>query len=168
MNTIMDEAIILLGHGSRVSGAAEDMSRVALRLKEKYGYALVETCSMSRLGPRFAEVFERCVAQGVRKVIVIPYFLHSGLHLVLDIPRMLQEKAREYPQVEIVLGKNLGFDESLVDLVEKRIRESQSSPDVRSLKLKGREHYPLPPGELEFVPLPPELAIRYNSEDPDH
>ncbi len=166
MEKTMHEAIILLGHGSRVSGAAEDMNRVAARLKDKYGYAMVETCSMSRLGPRFPEIFERCVARGVKKVVVVPYFLHSGLHLVLDIPQMLQEKAREFPDVEIVFGKNLGFDEALVDLVEKRIQESVSLPDVRSLRLRGRAHYPLPPGEMEFVPLPPELAARYNSDDP--
>lgn len=166
MKRTADEAIILLGHGSRVSGAAEDMNRVAARLKDKYGYARVETCSMSRLGPRFPEIFERCVAGGAKKVVVVPYFLHSGLHLVLDIPQMLQEKAREFPGVEIVFGKNLGFDEALVDLVEKRIRESIGLPDVRNLRLKGRAHYPLPPGEMEFVPLPPELAARYNPEDP--
>ena len=141
---------------------------MGIRLKEKFGYAMVETCSMSRLGPRFPEVFERCVAQGARKIIVIPYFLHSGLHLVLDIPQMLQEKGREFPDVEIVLGKNLGFDEGLVDLVERRIQEALDFPDVRTQKLKGKDHYPLPPGELEFVPLPPERATRYNPEDPHH
>ncbi|HSR13919.1 MAG TPA: CbiX/SirB N-terminal domain-containing protein, partial [Thermodesulfobacteriota bacterium] len=72
MKQAADHAIILLGHGSRVSGAAEDMNRVAARLKEKYGYPMVETCSMSRLGPRFPEVFDRCVANGATRVVVLP------------------------------------------------------------------------------------------------
>ena len=50
---VKDEAIILMGHGSRVPEAGKDMEEVARRLKEKYGYPRVEICSMSGLGPRF-------------------------------------------------------------------------------------------------------------------
>ncbi len=75
------EAILLLGHGSRVPDAARNMQKTAERLKEKHGYALVEICFMSRLGPHFPEVFEKCVLLGATKVLVIPYFLHMGLHL---------------------------------------------------------------------------------------
>jgi hypothetical protein len=35
------EAIILLGHGSRVPEAGKDMERVAARLREKYGYPII-------------------------------------------------------------------------------------------------------------------------------
>ena len=161
------EAIILLGHGSRIPGAGEGMEQVARRMRERFPAEIIEICYMSRIGPHFPEVFESCVAKGARKIVVFPYFLHSGLHLVLDIPSMLQEKAREFPHVEIVFGKNLGFDETLVDLVEKRLRESEGLPDVRNLKLKDKAHYPLAPGEMEFVPMPPEAAARYHSEDPN-
>jgi sirohydrochlorin ferrochelatase len=79
------------------------------------------------------------VAQGATKVVVVPYFLHSGLHLMEDIPDLLREKAREYPDVKLILGKNIGFDECLVDLVIKRLEESQNLPDVRELKLPEKE-----------------------------
>ena len=107
-----DEAIILLGHGSRVPEAGKDMERVAARLRQKYGYPLVEVCFMSRLGPHFPEVFEKCVNLGATKVLVIPYFLHSGLHLVLDLPEMLQEQARRFPAVTLQMGRGFGFDET--------------------------------------------------------
>ena len=44
---------------------------------------------------------------------------------------MLREKAAEYPDMTLILGKCLGYDESLVDLVERRAMESLASPDVR-------------------------------------
>jgi len=156
-----DETIILLGHGSRVPGAGRDMEEVAQRLKDKYGYPRVEICFISRLGPHFPEIFEKCVNLGAKKVLAIPYFLHEGLHLLLDIPEMMQEEAKKFPHVKLMLGRSLGFDEGLVDLVERRIEQSKDVCDVRDLPLPGREEYPIPPGQCEFVPMLPDEAARY-------
>ncbi len=158
---LRDETIILMGHGSRVPGASRDMEEVAQRLKDKYGYPRVEICFISRLGPHFPEVFEKCVNQGAKKVLAIPYFLHEGLHLLLDIPEMMQKEAKRFPHVKLMLGRSLGFDEGLVDLVERRIEESKGLCDVKDLTLPGREEYPIPPGQCEFVPMLPEEAARY-------
>jgi len=163
-----DKAIILLGHGSRVPDAGKNMERVALGLKQRYGYAIVEICYMSRLGPHFPEVFKKCVAQGAADITVIPYFLHDGLHLVLDIPEMLQELAAEYPHVKVVLGRNLGFDDVLVDLVERRISDSMDFCDVRDLVLPPRRQFPVPPGQCVFVPMDPEEATDYLQRNRGH
>jgi precorrin isomerase len=162
--SLRDETIILMGHGSRVPGAGKDMEEVAQRLKDKYGYPRVEICFISRLGPHFPEIFEKCVNQGAKKVLAIPYFLHEGLHLLLDIPEMMQEEAKRFPHVKLILGRSLGFDEGLVDLVERRIEESKDHCDVRDLTLPGRREYPVPPGQYEFVPMLPEEAARYRKE----
>lgn len=159
--SLRDETIILMGHGSRVPGAGKDMEEVAQRLKDKYGYPRVEICFISRLGPHFPEIFEKCVNQGAKKVLAIPYFLHEGLHLLLDIPEMMQQEAKKFPHVKLMLGRSLGFDEGLVDLVERRIEESKDLCDVRDLPLPGREKYPIPPGQCEFVPMLPDEAARY-------
>jgi precorrin-8X/cobalt-precorrin-8 methylmutase len=157
------EAIILLGHGSRVPEAGRDMEQVARRLQERYISPLVEVCSMSRLGPHFPEVFEKCVQQGVTSVVVIPYFLHSGLHMRLDIPEMLQEEVRKFPHVKVCLGRGFGFDELLVDLVQRRIEEAREVCDVRNLMLPSKEEFPVPPGQCEFVPMPPSEAAKFRS-----
>ncbi|HUL20460.1 MAG TPA: precorrin-8X methylmutase [Thermodesulfobacteriota bacterium] len=159
--SLRDETIILMGHGSRVPGAGRDMEEVAQRLKDKYGYPRVEICFISRLGPHFPEIFEKCVKQGAEKVLAIPYFLHEGLHLLLDIPEMMQKEANKFPHVKLMLGKSLGFDEGLVDLVERRIEESKDLCDVKDLTLPGREEYPIPPGQCEFVPMLPDEAAKY-------
>jgi sirohydrochlorin ferrochelatase len=128
------EAIILFGHGSRIPGAGEGMEQVAARMRDKLPPGIIEICYMSRLGPHFPEVFESCVARGVTKIIIMPYFLHTGLHLMEDIPELLRDKAEQYPHVKLVLGKNLGFDECIVDLVIKRLVESKDLPDIREQK----------------------------------
>jgi hypothetical protein len=124
------EAIILLGHGSRVPGAGEGMEQVARRIREKGGFFIIETCSMQRLGPKLTDALEKCVGAGAKRVIVIPYFLHAGVHMREDIPELLREEGHRHPGIEIILGKNLGYDESLADLVVRRIEESRGLPVI--------------------------------------
>ncbi len=147
--------------------AGKHMEKVAEGLKQRFGYGMVEICYMSRLGPHFPEIFEKCVHAGARDVVVIPYFLHDGLHLVLDIPEMMQEIAAKYPDVRLVLGRNLGFDDVLIDLVGRRIEDSQDCCDVREMPLPPRRQFPVPPGQYEFVPMTPEEAAKFLQEDID-
>ncbi len=78
---------------------------------------------------------------GATKVLVIPYFLHMGLHLLLDIPKMMQQEGKKYPQVELVLGKGLGYDELLVDLVHQCIQKSQEEKDVEKYDFTARRKF---------------------------
>ncbi len=158
ISSSIPDAVVLLGHGSRVAGAGKSMENVAQVLKEKYGYQVVETCHMSRLGPHFPAAFESCLAKGARHILLIPYFLHEGVHMKLDIPAMMQAAVADHPGVRLVLGKNLGFDPVLADLVQKRIEESVDLLDVRKLILPEEDAFPIPPGQCEFVAMLPDEA----------
>ncbi len=157
-------AIILLGHGSRVQQAGDSMEMVATTLRERYGYSRVACCFMSRLGPHLPETLRALVAAGETRILVIPYFLHTGLHLRLDIPELLQREALRYPGVTVQFGAHLGYDDILAALVHRRIVASMDAPDVRDLRLPTRSDFPLPPGQHEFVPMPPEEAKRYAAD----
>jgi sirohydrochlorin ferrochelatase len=126
-------AVILIGHGSRAMGADDDMERIAGRLRAVAGGRIVDLCRMAGRGTSFGEVFERCVRQGAKTVIVIHYFLHFGVHLRHDIPEMLRDAVARHPEVRLVLGRHLGYDDALVTLVEKRIVESAVLWDIRDL-----------------------------------
>lgn len=128
------DAVILLGHGSRVPDASQGMERVCAALKSTGEFGFVDFCHMSQLGPNFPEVFARAVKAGARKVLVMPYFLHFGQHMRADIPEILRAEATKAPGVSVVLGRHLGYDDVLVDLVRRRMGESLALPDVRELK----------------------------------
>ncbi len=140
------------------------MEKVACRLSEYVHYDIVETCYMSRLGPHFEETLEKCVKQGAKTVVLIPYFLNTGLHMKLDIPVKMKKEAEKYPAVKLVFGKNLGFDELLVEIVKKRIEESLQLCDVRKIHLEPKDRYKLPAEELEYVAMSQEEAKRFKAE----
>lgn len=161
-------AIILLGHGSRVPGAGEGMEKATQLLKEKYHFEMVEGCYMSRIGPHFPETLAACVENGATDVLVIPYFLNTGLHIHIDIPEMMQIEAEKYPDIRLVYGKPMGYDDLVVEILKKRIEESMDFPDVRKLKLAPREAFPVPEGQGEFVEMSPEDAKHYHGEHSHH
>jgi sirohydrochlorin ferrochelatase len=134
-------AVILIGHGSRAAGADEDMERIADALRRTDG-GVVELCRMGGRGTPFAEVFETCVRRGATEVIVIPYFLHFGVHLRQDIPEMLREALAKHPEVRLVLGKHLGYDDALAALVQKRLDESVELCDIRALRPAPIDRHP--------------------------
>jgi sirohydrochlorin ferrochelatase len=123
-------AVILIGHGSRAAGADDDMEKIAAGLRAKLG-GIVATCRMSGRGIPFDKAFDLCVRQGAKSVIVLPYFLHFGVHLREDIPEILRKTANRHPDVRLVMGKHLGYDDALVNLVAKRIGESEGLGDIR-------------------------------------
>ena len=132
------KAVILIGHGSRAEGADDDMEKIAEGLRERFG-GIVETCRMAGRGTLFAEAFERCVGRGAKEIIVLPYFLHFGIHLREDIPEILRENARKHPEVRLVMGRHLGYDDAIVGLVAKRIAESEDLCDIRKLAPATKE-----------------------------
>jgi len=138
------KAIILLGHGSSVPGAGQDMEKVAKILNEKYKLDMIKSCHLSRLGPNVPETLTSCVSQGAKEIIVIPYFLNLGLHIRLDIPEMLQKEATKYPDVKIIYGKHLGYDDSFADIIYKRIKASSYLDDVRKMELPKRDALSIP------------------------
>lgn len=117
------DAVILLGHGSRAAGAGDDMEKVAACLRERKAARVIEVAYMELQDPPFATAMARCAASGAKRIVVIPYFLHMGNHIRRDIPEILAKESAGYPNISVVMGPNLGFDEILVDLVAKRIAE---------------------------------------------
>jgi sirohydrochlorin ferrochelatase len=126
-------AVILIGHGSRAAGADDDMDRIAADLRKKGDNGNIAVCRMEGRGTPFAEIFEHCIGEGAKEIVVLPYFLHFGVHLREDIPEILRAAVLKHPEVRLILGKHLGYDESLVALVARRIAESAENCDIREL-----------------------------------
>jgi len=119
------EAVILIGHGSKKPDAAKNMEKIARRLKQQYNCPIVEPCYMSLNPPYFPEVLKKCVTVGARSIIVSPYFLHDGFHIKHTIADLIKEGLKQNPGIKLCLSKSLGFDDSLVDLVWRRICEAK-------------------------------------------
>lgn len=116
-------AVVVLGHGSRAPGASEAMERIAAILRTRRG-GRIEVAHMELAEPSLPVVLERMHGDGIRHIVLVPYFLHHGIHLREDIPGILAEACSRLPGLEVVLAPHLGYDDALVDVVEKRLEQA--------------------------------------------
>jgi sirohydrochlorin ferrochelatase len=123
LNTAVDEptAILLIAHGSRHQPANDDLHAMAARMSGAGRHAIVEACFLELAEPDIPTGGERCVARGARRVLMIPYFLSAGVHLLRDLTAARDALASAHPSVEFLLGAPLGPHPLLDQLVEVRI-----------------------------------------------
>jgi len=72
--------------------------------------------------PSIAAAFTRCVEQGARRVVVMPYFLLPGKHWDEDIPRLTAEAAAQYPDVRFIVTAPLGLSSRITSIIDDRIQ----------------------------------------------
>jgi sirohydrochlorin ferrochelatase len=127
MASATETAVLLIGHGSRQAGANRDVFELAERIALRGGYSRVSAAFLELAEPDIATAAERLVDSGAMRVLLVPYFLGLGVHLVRDLAAACGELAERHGGVEFVLGKPLGPSPLLDDLVWMRIEELQRS-----------------------------------------
>jgi sirohydrochlorin cobaltochelatase len=103
--------------------------KAARLLWEGRGYAGVEVAFVSLAAPDVASGLDRCRMLGAKKVVVLPYFLFTGV-----LPERVRMQAEGWsvanPGVEVVSADVMGGTDELADLVVERYREAVGG-DVR-------------------------------------
>ncbi len=123
-DTARSTAVLLIAHGSRHAPANDDLHGVVERISAKGEYPIVEPSFLELAAPSIAEGGEACVRRGAALVLMIPYFLSSGVHILRDLSLARDELAQLHPDVEFRLAPPLGPHPLLDELVAKRIKEA--------------------------------------------
>ena len=131
-------AILLIAHGSRHQPANDDLHAMAARLAAGERHPIVEACFLELAEPDIPAGGARCAARGARRVLMIPYFLSAGVHLLRDLTAARDGLAAAHPGVEFRLGAPLGPHPLLDRLVEVRIDEI--GRNVGSVTASAREN----------------------------
>lgn len=119
-------AILLLGHGSRANEANAAMYRVAEDLKEQGEYLSVECAFLEFNAPDIAGGLTICKQQGAKRIIIIPYFLHAGIHVLKDLPQIIGDWWSDNEEVEVLVGKPFGYSPLITRLIQERIKDVNS------------------------------------------
>ncbi|MEO2118065.1 MAG: sirohydrochlorin nickelochelatase, partial [Methanocaldococcus sp.] len=83
------EALVLVGHGSRLPYSKELLVKLAEKIKEKNIFPIVEIGIMEFNEPTIPQAIKNAIEQGAKKIIVVPVFLAHGIHTKKDIPKLL-------------------------------------------------------------------------------
>lgn len=122
----METEIILLGHGSRRAEANQGLLEVAVKVENLLGRP-VTPAFMSHGSPGLPQAVRDKALRGAKKVIVMPLFLFSGMHVTVDIHEEVAAVREEFPEVEIIFSEALGADDTIASLASVRIKEAMGA-----------------------------------------
>lgn len=116
-------AVVLVGRGSSDAEANSDLWKAGRLFWEENRPAFVELAYSGVTRPDVPTAMGRCVRLGARRVVVLPYFLFTGV-LIQRIRRWTEAARAEFPEVEFHLAGHLAGHENLVRLVLARAEEA--------------------------------------------
>jgi sirohydrochlorin ferrochelatase len=119
-----EEGVILLAHGSQSPRAEEGLQGVASQVEEGLGGTGVILAFLQFNHPNLPEAIAGAVAEGKKKIVVVPFFLTPGVHVRKDIPTELDRARAKHPGVEILLSRPLLPDPRIAQILLDRIGES--------------------------------------------
>lgn len=120
----MKTAILLMAHGSRIPEANDAVREIAEMVKSFADYDIVEVSFRENHAPNIQQGIDACVAKGAERILLVPYFLYLGAHVLEDLPKELEEAQLRHPGVEMAMGRHLGVHKRLAKLVIDRVEES--------------------------------------------
>src|SRR5436190_4874010 len=114
-------SILLIDHGSVRAEANHMLACAANLLQHMVGDSvLVRHAHMELAEPSIAQGVAECVRSGATEIIAFPYMLSPGKHVTRDIPRLVAEAAREFPDVAYRVTEAFGIHEKLAELIALR------------------------------------------------
>lgn len=111
------DGLILFSHGSLLCGAGAALQEHAARLRARNRFPVVEIGYLNYERPTFAEAVDRCAQAGVRRAVVVPYFLVPGRFVTRDLPQQLSAMRVAHPSLQFHVAPPLGYSERIAESI---------------------------------------------------
>ena len=108
--------LVIVAHGSRRTASNDEVRALTDLIRPQASDFDAVHCAFLELAePSIPDGIKAAIASGAKEVVVLPYFLSAGRHVVEDIPGFVSEVQEQHPHVEIRLAPHLG---SAMDLAQ--------------------------------------------------
>jgi sirohydrochlorin ferrochelatase len=114
------KALLIVDHGSTVEESNQMLLELAAMVRKMRPGLLVHTAHLEVLEPSIAQGLDACVKDGATEIVVHPYMLAPGRHATRDVPRLVEEAARQYPSIKVTVTGPLGLHEKVAEVILER------------------------------------------------
>jgi sirohydrochlorin cobaltochelatase len=119
-----DEAVLLVGHGSRREKSNEQVRTLAARMEDRLGVP-VDAGFLELAAPSIADAIAG-LAPTVSTVSVVQLSLFAASHVKNDVPVAIRQIRTEHPELTIHNGSHLGVHPAIIDLLDDRAAAVES------------------------------------------
>lgn len=120
----MKTALLLIAHGSRREEANADTRALAPMLAAHGPWHAVVPAFLELAQPDIMTGAQQCISEGAERVILLPFFLSAGTHVVEDLERFRLSLSGQHPNISFLLAQPLGRHPLLVEILSQRASES--------------------------------------------
>lgn len=169
-----DTAVVVVGRGTTDPDANGDLAKIARMLWEGRPWRLIEPAFISLARPSVPEALDRCRLLGASRIVVIPYFLFTGV-LERRIRAQTRAWADAHPEIDVVDADYLGPDARVAELLFARADEADDGGAIANCDtcqyrtaLPGFEERIGLPQTLHEHPDDPGTHGHHHGHDGDH
>lgn len=128
--------VVILGRGSSDRQANGDMAKMARWLLEETDHELVDLAFTGITYPRLEKAVQRQSLQGMKQVVVLPYYLFNGT-LVERIARQVENLKAQYPTIRFTSTRYFGFEPEIFALLEQRVNDLRRGAPIALMPCDG-------------------------------
>ena len=113
------KSLLIVAHGSRRQQSNEEVRTLAERISglRNSEFDEVSAAFLELAKPSIPDGLEASIKRGATEVIVFPYFLAAGRHVVDDIPAEIAPIVARYPDANVTIAPHLGLAASLPEII---------------------------------------------------
>ncbi len=113
------KALLIVAHGSRRASSNVEVLQLTEKMKtEAHDHFATVRCAFLEIAePSIPEGLRELIKDGFSDIIVVPYFLSAGRHVVKDIPSEVKTVAVEFSDVRIHIAPHLGVASGVVKIL---------------------------------------------------
>ena len=120
--------ILLIGHGSSDRDARNAFVYIADSIRKNYRN--VGFCFLELDKPDIAEGMYHSFTNKPSALILVPYFLHRGIHIKRDVKEEVDKSLQNSNKTKVYMARHLGVDDKIVDVILERAREVEKKIGV--------------------------------------
>lgn len=113
------KALIIAAHGSRKKESNQEVASLVENVSKKAegSFEIVAHAFLQMADPLLDKKINELVQKGVTKIVVFPFFIASGSHILVDIPELIKQARITYPHVDFRLTRHLGKIQAIEDII---------------------------------------------------
>lgn len=111
------KAIILFGHGARDPRWREPFDRLVELWFSRYPAVPVKLAFLEIMQPSLDEAIASLAGLGVTQIAVVPVFFGQGSHLRNDLPKLLADCQKNFPNIALSATPAVGEDDAVLQAI---------------------------------------------------
>jgi sirohydrochlorin cobaltochelatase len=124
-----DHALILFAHGARDPRWAQTLHALRQAILARRPQSRVELAFLELQSPELADALGAAVAAGCTRIDIAPVFWASGGHIVNDLPPILADFRRSFPQVQVAVLPVLSELPGVTDFIAGVLHNLAGTPE---------------------------------------